>query len=71
MRGPCELIGKVQVNPETKKPEKAPEGATWMIEAKTPPAHGALVRELQALTEVRELLRGLVDLDRNSFVSHI
>ncbi|KAG9015033.1 hypothetical protein FRB94_007105 [Tulasnella sp. JGI-2019a] len=59
------------INPETKKPEKAPEGSIWMIEAKTPSTHGALAKELQALTEVRELLRGLVDLDRNNFVSHI
>ncbi|KAG8865337.1 hypothetical protein FRB96_000227 [Tulasnella sp. 330] len=59
------------INPETKKPEQAPEEGTWMIEAKTPPTNGGLARELQALTDVRELLRGLVDLDRNNFVAHI
>lgn len=61
----------MQLNVETGQWEKAPPEATWMIEAKTPPTTGILTQSLEALNEIRDLLKGLVDLDRSNIVSHV
>ncbi|KAG8953698.1 hypothetical protein FRC04_001902 [Tulasnella sp. 424] len=55
---------------ETDKWEKAPEEATWYIEAKTPPTTVGIPQSVDALVEIRDLLKGLVDLNRENLVSH-
>ncbi|KAG8891693.1 hypothetical protein FRB99_003416, partial [Tulasnella sp. 403] len=56
---------------ESMKWEKAPEEAAWFLEARTPPATGLLTANIDALTEVRDMLKGLVDLNRANIVSHV
>ncbi|KAG9020442.1 hypothetical protein FS837_008213 [Tulasnella sp. UAMH 9824] len=55
---------------ETNSWEKAPEEATWYIEAKTPPTTVGIPQSVEALVEIRDLLKGLVDLNRDNIVSH-
>ncbi|KAG8931986.1 hypothetical protein FRC02_001800 [Tulasnella sp. 418] len=49
---------------ETMMPEKAPIEATWTIEARTPPTDTGVGPSIQALLELRALMKGLVDLER-------
>ncbi|KAG8992139.1 hypothetical protein FRB90_001076 [Tulasnella sp. 427] len=56
--------------PETDKWEKAPEEATWYIEVKTPPTPVGIPASVEALVDIRDLLKGLVDLNRDNIASH-
>lgn len=58
---------------QTAESEKSVDEAQWEIEAKTPPTNGseALKASIDALIDVRDLLRGLVDLSRMGSVTQV